>query len=176
MAARNFHAWVFLLFFLLMSLSAVTHHSDWVPVILTNIQILPHEKSRGVDRIDRSELAKTHDPINQEEFLYESPISGQSMEKETSRQTSCLVMKTWKQEPNSVNVIFYRFGGTEAGTFCALSTLAEQVQHDNSVDVYMVGKLYHLKRPGIFSSQVRAPDKGKVQPPLLNAFFAASRL
>ena len=82
-----------------------------------------------------------------------------------SQQTSCLVMKGWKREQSSVNVcdlFFVRFGGTEAGTFCALSTLAEQVQHDNSVDVYMVSKLYHLKRPGIFSSQVRTPNKNKV--------------
>ena len=91
-----------------------------------------------------------------------------------SQLRSCLVMKGWKREQSSVNVcdlFFVRFGGTEAGTFCALSTLAEQVQHDNSVDVYMVSKLYHLKRPGIFSSQVRTLDKNKVQPRLLNAFF-----
>ena len=65
-------------------------------------------------------------------------------------------------------ICFVRFGGTEAGTFCALSTLAEQVQHDNSVDVYMVSKLYHLKRPGIFSSQVRTLDRNKIKLPVLN--------
>ncbi len=38
--------------------------------------------------------------------------------------------------------------------FCGLSTLSEQKENDNSVDVYMLAKLYHLKRPGIYSKEV----------------------
>ena len=48
-----------------------------------------------------------------------------------------------------------RHGGVEAGMFCGLSTLSEQKENDNSVDVYMLAKLYHLKRPGIYSKEVR---------------------
>lgn len=47
-----------------------------------------------------------------------------------------------------------RFGGAEAGTFCALSTLYDQLRHGGSVDVYMTSKLYHLQRPGIFPKEV----------------------
>ena len=47
-----------------------------------------------------------------------------------------------------------RCGGTEAATFCALTTLCNQLETDNAVDVYQVAKLYHDKRPGIWRSKV----------------------
>ncbi|XP_022081136.1 tyrosine-protein phosphatase 99A-like isoform X2 [Acanthaster planci] len=46
-----------------------------------------------------------------------------------------------------------RFGGRQAGTFCALSTLHQQMIMENCVDVYQVVKLYANKRPGMFSSK-----------------------
>ena len=68
MTARNFHTLVFSL-------------SLWLDARYIDLPPNPSvEKSRGTDRKDRSELAKTQDPINHDEF-YESPISGQSIKK-----------------------------------------------------------------------------------------------
>ncbi|KAJ8913189.1 hypothetical protein NQ315_009026, partial [Exocentrus adspersus] len=54
--------------------------------------------------------------------------------------------------PNGPIVVVDRFGGTEAATFCALTTLKKHLIYDNKVDVYMYAKLYHNKRPGIWIS------------------------
>ena len=48
----------------------------------------------------------------------------------------------------------HRCGGTEAATFCALTTLCKQLDSCNSMDIYQVSKLYHNKRPGIWKSPV----------------------
>jgi hypothetical protein len=48
----------------------------------------------------------------------------------------------------------YRYGGVEAATFCALMTLYDALQHEASVDVYTVSKLYHMKRPHVFPNEV----------------------
>ena len=48
----------------------------------------------------------------------------------------------------------FRDGGTEAATFCALTTLCKQLDSWDSMDVYQVAKLYHNKRPGIWRSPV----------------------
>uniref|UniRef100_V5GYZ1 Tyrosine-protein phosphatase n=3 Tax=Anoplophora glabripennis TaxID=217634 RepID=V5GYZ1_ANOGL len=53
---------------------------------------------------------------------------------------------------NGPTVVIDRFGGTEAATFCALTTLKKHLIYDNKVDVYMYSKLYHNKRPGIWIS------------------------
>lgn len=47
-----------------------------------------------------------------------------------------------------------RYGGVEAATFCALMTLYDALQHEASVDVYTVCKLYHMKRPHVFPNEV----------------------
>ena len=44
------------------------------------------------------------------------------------------------------HVVMCRFGGTEAATFCALTTLQKQIRRESSVDVYQICKLYHNKR------------------------------
>ncbi|CAB4058090.1 PTPRG [Lepeophtheirus salmonis] len=50
-------------------------------------------------------------------------------------------------------VIVDRFGGTEAASFCAISTLLKQLEAENHVDVYQIAKVYHNRRPGIWRSQ-----------------------
>merc|ERR1712150_211139 len=50
-------------------------------------------------------------------------------------------------------VVVDRCGGTEAATFCALTSLCKQLDSCNSMDVYQVTKLYHNKRPGIWRTQ-----------------------
>ena len=54
---------------------------------------------------------------------------------------------------NSPLVVVDRFGGTEAATFCALSTLLRQLDFENHVDVYQYAKVSHNRRPGIWKSQ-----------------------
>ncbi|XP_043233465.1 tyrosine-protein phosphatase 99A-like isoform X4 [Amphibalanus amphitrite] len=46
-----------------------------------------------------------------------------------------------------------RYGGTEAATFCCLTTLSKQLRDDGAVDVYMCAKLYHMRRPGVWQTQ-----------------------
>ncbi|XP_071054817.1 putative receptor-type tyrosine-protein phosphatase mosPTP-1 isoform X3 [Onthophagus taurus] len=53
---------------------------------------------------------------------------------------------------NGPVVVVDRFGGTEAATFCCLITFKKHITYDNNVDVYMYAKLYHNKRPGIWSN------------------------
>ena len=47
-----------------------------------------------------------------------------------------------------------RYGGVEAATFCALMTLYDALHHEACVDVYTVSKLYCMKRPGIWPTEV----------------------
>lgn len=50
-------------------------------------------------------------------------------------------------------VVVDRFGGTEAATFCALSTILKQLDFEHHVDVYQYTKVAHNRRPGIWKSQ-----------------------
>lgn len=52
-------------------------------------------------------------------------------------------------------VCLCRIGGVEAGMFCALWTLRDQLLSEKCADFYQVCKLYHYKRPGIIGSKVR---------------------
>ncbi|XP_049824073.1 tyrosine-protein phosphatase 99A isoform X2 [Aethina tumida] len=52
---------------------------------------------------------------------------------------------------NGPIVVVDKYGGTEAATFCALTTLKKHLLHDDKIDVYMYAKLYHNKRPGIWT-------------------------
>jgi receptor-type tyrosine-protein phosphatase gamma len=50
-------------------------------------------------------------------------------------------------------VVVDRYGGTEAATFAALSTLLRQLDFESHVDVYQYAKVSHNRRPGIWKSQ-----------------------
>ncbi|KAJ9581538.1 hypothetical protein L9F63_023279 [Diploptera punctata] len=64
------------------------------------------------------------------------------------------LVQEWHLEyQNGPIIVMDRFGGTEAATFCCLTTLYKQLEYENHVDVYMYAKLYHNKRPGIWKCQ-----------------------
>ncbi|XP_030828388.1 tyrosine-protein phosphatase 99A isoform X1 [Strongylocentrotus purpuratus] len=46
-----------------------------------------------------------------------------------------------------------RSGGCQAGTFCALSTLHQEMIHEEAVDIYKTVKLYAAKRPNLITSR-----------------------
>lgn len=46
----------------------------------------------------------------------------------------------------------FRYGGAEASMLCTVSSLAHQMEYDKTANIYMYTKLYHNKRPGIWSS------------------------
>ena len=43
-------------------------------------------------------------------------------------------------------------GGTDAASFCALSSLLRQLNSDRSIDIYIVAKTIHQARPGVWTS------------------------
>ena len=64
------------------------------------------------------------------------------------------LVQDWHVDQSGPMIVVDRYGGTEAATFCALTTLYKQLNFEDCVDVYMYAKLYHLRRPGIWRSQV----------------------
>lgn len=86
------------------------------------------------------------------------------------------VVQNWNLEyQNGPIIVMDRYGGTESATFCCLTTLYKQLNFEGNlknkfdltiglnfffflnkiftdcVDVYLYAKLYHLRRPGIWS-------------------------
>jgi len=60
-----------------------------------------------------------------------------------------------------------RYGGVEAATFCALMTLYDALHHEACVDVYTVSKLYCMKRPGIWPTEVRSGNLHSIETQLI---------
>lgn len=56
------------------------------------------------------------------------------------------------QYRNGPIVVVDRYGGFQACQFCCISSLAMQLEYDQTANVYTYAKLYHNKRPGIWSS------------------------
>lgn len=48
--------------------------------------------------------------------------------------------------------IFLRYGGSHAATLCEVSSLAMQLEYDNTANIYTYAKLYHNKRPNVWTS------------------------
>ncbi|CAF0998359.1 unnamed protein product [Adineta steineri] len=71
---------------------------------------------------------------------------------------ACSPMKTSFNLINSIMnfnskrpiVVHDLFGGYRAATFCALYTMKEQIENENTLNVYELAKLYHTKRPGFW--------------------------
>jgi len=61
-----------------------------------------------------------------------------------------LVQDMHPEYPNGPLVLVDRYGGTDAATFCALTTLQKQLKREGCVDVYQVCKMCHKNRPGIW--------------------------
>ncbi|XP_052836207.1 tyrosine-protein phosphatase 99A isoform X5 [Drosophila gunungcola] len=53
---------------------------------------------------------------------------------------------------NGPIVIVDRYGGAQACTFCAISSLAIEMEYCSTANVYQYAKLYHNKRPGVWTS------------------------
>lgn len=53
---------------------------------------------------------------------------------------------------NGPIVVMDRYGGAEAATLCITSSLAHQLECDRTANIYMYAKLFHNKRPGIWTS------------------------
>lgn len=53
---------------------------------------------------------------------------------------------------NGPIVVVDRYGGAPASIFCAVASLAMEMEYDKTCSIYAYAKLYHDKRPGIWSS------------------------
>ena len=65
---------------------------------------------------------------------------------------SILHLKQGKKSYNIDFFLLFRYGGTQATTFCGLMTLWHQLHFEGGVDIYQLGKLAHYNRPGIFKT------------------------
>ncbi|XP_075150681.1 protein tyrosine phosphatase 99A isoform X1 [Haematobia irritans] len=53
---------------------------------------------------------------------------------------------------NGPIVVVDRYGGAQACTFCAISSLAIEMEYSQTANIYQYAKLYHNKRPGVWTS------------------------
>ncbi|XP_074645008.1 putative receptor-type tyrosine-protein phosphatase mosPTP-1 [Tubulanus polymorphus] len=65
-----------------------------------------------------------------------------------------VTVKNWYTDHRSGPIIVVDcMGGVTAATFCALSTLYDQLHHEGKIDVYEIGRMYYLERPGVFKNE-----------------------
>ncbi|XP_055371806.1 tyrosine-protein phosphatase 99A isoform X2 [Condylostylus longicornis] len=53
---------------------------------------------------------------------------------------------------NGPIVVVDRYGGAQACTFCAITSLSMEMEYDRTANIYTYAKLYHNKRPGVWTS------------------------
>ncbi|XP_055699332.1 tyrosine-protein phosphatase 99A isoform X3 [Phlebotomus papatasi] len=53
---------------------------------------------------------------------------------------------------NGPIVVVDRYGGAQAAIFCIVTSLAMQLEYDATANIYTYAKLYHNKRPGIWTT------------------------
>ncbi|XP_070557951.1 receptor-type tyrosine-protein phosphatase alpha-like isoform X2 [Ptychodera flava] len=64
-----------------------------------------------------------------------------------------ITVQKWKQQFEGPVTVHDKFGGCTAATFCALSTLNQQLRNEDIINVYEIAMLYNLRRPGIFPTK-----------------------
>ena len=69
---------------------------------------------------------------------------------------TAVVHNIYSQTPGASSgplLVVDRFGGTEAATFGAFSSLLKQLEFETHVDIYEYAKISHVRRPGIWRTQ-----------------------
>lgn len=84
--------------------------------------------------------------------MFENPMWPDMANPRSIYEFAVRVHERCAQYRNGPIVIVDRYGGFQACQFCCISSLAMQLEYDKTANVYTYAKLYHNKRPGIWSS------------------------